>query len=294
MRTTPGFLILSVSLLFACAKETPDDTGDAAVETDTDGGDGDGDAPGDGDPGDGDTGDGDGDPGSETFVPEDGDIPSINTCDPFAQDCPEGEKCVAYASSGGTWDANRCVPVTGSGSTGDPCVYQGAASGADDCDQTNVCWNALDVDGVLVGTCYPFCTGGADNPLCDEADTSCRVVNDGAIAVCLPNCDPLLQECTEGLGCYWSGGSQTFQCIITAGGIPTGEACGFNNDCNPGHFCADAAALETCDGSACCAVFCDLTEDPSTCVAPLECVSFFEEGQAPPTYEDLGLCILPA
>jgi hypothetical protein len=280
--------------LFACAKETPDDTGDAAVETDTDGGDGDGDAPADADQGDGDgdPGDGDGDP-NNMFVPDDGDMTSINDCDPFAQDCPEGEKCVAYASTGGTWDANRCVAVTGEGSTGDPCVYQGAASGADDCDANNVCWNALDVDGVLMGTCFSFCTGGADNPVCEDADTSCRVVNDGAIAVCLPNCDPLLQDCPDALGCYWSGGSQTFQCIITAGGIPTGEPCGFNNDCNPGHFCADAAALETCNGSACCAVFCDLSEDPTTCVAPLDCVSFFEEGQAPPLYEDLGLCILP-
>lgn len=292
MRTTPVFVVLSFSLLFACGKEVTSDAGDAAAETETSG-DGDGDAPpgdGDGDP-DPETGDGDGDPAG--FVPMTGDMTAINDCDPFAQDCPEGEKCVAYASSGGTWDANGCVAVTGTGTSGDSCVYQGAQSGADDCDKDHVCWNALEVDGMQVGTCFPFCTGGVDNPICGEPGHSCRVVNDGVIAVCLPSCDPLLQECADGLGCYWSGGSQTFQCIITAGGIPTGEPCGFNNDCNPGHFCADAAALETCNGAACCAVFCDLAEDPDPCGSPLECVSFFEEGQAPPLYEDLGLCILP-
>ncbi|PRP99985.1 hypothetical protein ENSA5_28000 [Enhygromyxa salina] len=290
MRTTPVLVVLSFALTFGCGKKVEDPgADDSADESETDGGDGDGDAtPTDGD-GDGDPGDGDGDEG---FVPMNDTI-SVTDCDPFAQDCPAGEKCVAYASTGGTWDANKCVTVTGAGTIGDQCTYAGAAEGTDDCDENHVCWNALDVDGVLVGTCFPFCTGGADNPSCEDASQSCRVVNDGTIAVCLPNCDPLLQECDDGLGCYWSGGSQTFQCIITAGGIPTGEPCGFNNDCNPGHFCADAASLETCNGSACCATFCDVTEDPSTCVAPLECVSFFEEGVAPPLYVDLGLCILP-
>ena len=194
---------------------------------------------------------------------------------------------------GGTWDANKCVAVTGSGSSGDECIYDGAALGSDDCDATNVCWNAIDVEGQLIGTCFPFCTGSLDNPVCNDPGTSCRVVNDGAIAVCLPNCDPLLQECDEGLGCYWSGTSGTFQCIIVAGGIPTGEPCGFNNDCNPGHFCADGAALEMCNGSACCATFCDLTEDPSPCGTSYSCVPFFEEGTAPPMYESLGVCIIP-
>ncbi|MFV8749387.1 ribulose phosphate epimerase [Nannocystaceae bacterium ST9] len=226
------------------------------------------------------------------FVPTT-DVIDVAVCDPIAQDCPEGEKCVAYASSGGTWDANKCVMVKGSGTAGDQCVYDGAELGSDDCDESTVCWNSLDVDGQLIGTCFPFCTGNVDNPICDDPDLTCRVVNDGIIAICLPRCDPLLQDCPDGLGCYWSGTSGTFQCIIVAGGIPTGEPCGFNNDCNPGNFCADPAVLESCNGSACCASFCDLTEDPTSCTAPYECVPFFDEGTAPPEYTDLGLCILP-
>lgn len=291
MRTVPIFVALTL-LSSACGKATEVDTG-PQDGTSTEEGDGDGDAPttvpGDGD---GDPGDGDGDPTG--FVPDPGDMESVTDCDPLMQDCPEGDKCIAYASAGGTWDANKCVPVTGTGTSGDECIYGGAAAGTDDCDADHVCWNALDVDGVLTGTCFPFCTGDINNPLCADPDQTCRVVNDGVITICLPRCDPLLQDCDEGLGCYWSGTSGTFQCIITAGAIPTGEPCGFNNDCNPGNYCADAAALETCNSSACCATFCDLLEDPSTCVAPLECISFFEEGTAPPDYIDLGLCILPA
>src|SRR5690606_441875 len=41
------------------------------------------------------------------------DFGSNSECDPFEQDCPEGEKCVAYASTGGNWDANKCVPING-------------------------------------------------------------------------------------------------------------------------------------------------------------------------------------
>src|SRR5690606_38267222 len=223
----------------------------------------------------------------------DEDIMTTADCDPITQDCPEGEKCVAYASSGGTWDANKCVTVKGDGAPGDQCVYDGAAAGSDDCGETSVCWNALDVDGMLIGTCFPFCTGTIDDPMCNDPDTSCRVVNEGTIAVCLPNCDPLLQECDAGLGCYWSGTSGTFQCIITAGGIPTGEPCGYNNDCIPGHFCADASVIDSCNGSACCAVFCATSEDPDPCASPHQCVPFFDEGTAPPMYTDLGLCILP-
>jgi hypothetical protein len=280
-------MAFSLVVLVACNKpEQPSD--DGMVDDETSNGDGDGDT-GDGDTGDG---DGDGDMTTTSFVPE-LEMGTAADCDPIAQDCPEGDKCVAYASAGGTWDANKCVAVTGNGSEGDECVYDGAALGTDNCDATSVCWNAIDVEGQLVGTCFPFCTGSLDNPTCTNPDTSCRVVNDGTIAVCLPNCDPLLQECDEGLGCYWSGTSGTFQCIIVAGGIPTGEPCGFNNDCNPGHFCADAAVLQNCNGSACCATFCDLTEDPSSCGTGYSCVPFFEEGTAPPMYESLGVCILP-
>lgn len=281
MRTQTAFL-LALPLVFSLACKADVDPGDEGADEvgEEEEEEGETDAPMD-------------ESGDDTFIPEE-DFSSASSCDPFAQDCPDGEKCVAYASSGGTWDANKCVAVMGDAVAGDECTYFGAVEGTDTCDEDTVCWNALEVDGQLIGTCFPFCTGSADNPTCED-DYICRIVNMGAINVCLPPCDPLLQECDEGLGCYWSGGSGTFQCIIVAGeGIPTGDPCGFNNDCAPGNFCAAAEATPNCAGTACCANFCDLTEDPAPCAEMTECVGFFEENSAPPGFEDLGVCVIPA
>src|SRR5690606_4445407 len=104
-------------------------------------GDGDGDAETEG-------GDGDGDgTTSQTtgvttnFVPDDDFAGVTSECDPFMQDCPDGEKCVPYGSTGGNWDANKCVAVTGSGAAGDPCTYGGTSEATDDCDDNTHCWD---------------------------------------------------------------------------------------------------------------------------------------------------------
>ena len=285
----------SVSLVLSgCAKDDQPSDGAMTVGETTNPGDGD---PGDGDPGDGDGGDsgdtdggdGDGDdPPNLTFVPVD-DIPGISECDPFGQDCPDGEKCVPYGSTGGNWDANKCVPVTGSGSIGDECTYGGVVEATDDCDASSHCWDIMEVDGMNVGTCTPFCTGTADNPICDPG-SSCLIANDGSITLCIAICDPLLQDCAAGLGCFWANNG--FNCIFTTQDIPEGEPCGYINDCIPGNVCLNADSLPSCAGSACCGGYCSLS-DP-TCVLPgTECGPFFEEGMAPPGSEDVGVCILP-
>lgn len=233
---------------------------------------------------------------STTGLDEDGfvpttDIPNVSECDPFAQDCPEDEKCVPYANDGGNvWNANKCVPVTGSGAIGDTCIWGGIVEATDDCGPESICWDAMDVDGQDVGVCTEYCGGTADAPICPPS-TSCIIINEGSINICIVNCDPLLQDCGAGLACFWA--NTAFSCIFTAGDIPTGEPCGYINDCAAGNFCTDAAALPACAGSACCSPYCDLT-DPVCSVAGTECSSFFEEGMAPPGYEDVGLCILPA
>ena len=222
------------------------------------------------------------------FVPET-DIGGVSECDPFAQDCPEGEKCVPYGSTGGNWDANKCVAVMGDGQAGDECTYGGVVEATDDCGADTHCWDVMDVDGMNVGVCTPFCTGTADDPICPPG-TSCIIANEGSINMCITTCDPLLQECGPGLACFWANGD--FNCIFTTQDIPLGEPCGFINDCAAGTGCLTAEVMPNCNGSACCGSFCDLS-DPVCPQEGTECGPFFEEGMEPPGFENVGVCILP-
>jgi hypothetical protein len=263
--------------------EGDDTETDSGMMTSFSGGDGDGD---------GDAGDGDGDMTTTAtttgFVPDPGDMPAVAECDPWVQDCPEGEKCVAYSSTGGgSWDSNKCVPANGDGQIGDPCMYAGAVESTDDCGVDSWCWN-VNMEGV--GTCTPFCDGTPDDPICDPG-YGCSIANNGSINICLLECDPLLQDCEGENVCYYDF-SGNFVCAFAADMIPTGEPCGFINDCAPGNVCLDATALPSCNGASCCGAFCDLNE-PMCATQGTDCTAFFEEGTAPPGYEAVGVCIVP-
>ncbi len=238
-------------------------------------------------------GDGDGDDSTTSsttegvFVPMGDDLGGVSSCDPWMQDCPDGEKCVAYASGGGTWDANKCVPVNGDGEPGDPCMYAGAVESTDDCGASSWCW---DVNAEGVGTCTPFCTGSPDSPACDPG-SSCSIANNGSINLCLQSCSPLLQDCpVDGTSCYWDGNN--FVCANATQDIPAGEPCGFINDCVGGTICLAPEAFPSCNGASCCGEFCDLAE-PTCTIDGTECTAFFEEGTAPPGFEDIGVCVVP-
>jgi hypothetical protein len=229
--------------------------------------------------------------GEESFLIEN-DVYVPVECDPFVQDCPEGEKCVPYSANGEWYDANRCVPVLGDQAPGEDCTWTGIIEAIDDCDATSICWNTELVGDQYVGTCVAQCTGSAENPLCENG-SNCTLSGDGPLALCLPTCDPLVQDCDEGYGCYW--GNFDFNCITASQNIPTGEPCGFVNDCTPGHLCVDAAALPSCAGASCCTSYCNLPDGDAGCVAQpgTACVSFFEEGTAPEGLEHVGVCLVP-
>jgi hypothetical protein len=220
------------------------------------------------------------------------DMPVVSTCDPFEQDCPPGEKCVPSSIGGDVWDVNKCVPVLGEQQPGEPCTYDGLVEGTDDCDATSLCWNVTEIDGELIGTCHAFCLGTADDPECPE-DTSCNISSEGSVNVCNQSCDPLVQDCGAGLGCYWA--NTDFSCIFTTENLPTGEPCGYINDCAPGNLCTTAEVLPDCVGAACCTNFCGLPLGDAQCATQpgTVCTNFFERGMAPPGYEDVGLCVLP-
>lgn len=220
--------------------------------------------------------------GNGAWIPE---PDSIIDCDPLLQDCPVGEKCVPYGSTGGNWDDSKCVTVMGEQAPGEPCIYGGVVEATDNCDANSGCWN---VDEEMIGTCYAFCLG--ENLECPP-ESECWY-GSGSIAYCVPTCDPLAQDCDAGFGCYWGNG---FSCFFTPGELALGEPCGFINDCAPGLVCLTAEVLPVCEGSACCGAWCNLALGDAPCeVMPgTTCQPFFEDGMAPPGYEHVGLCILP-
>lgn len=210
-------------------------------------------------------------------------------CDPKEQDCPKGEKCTAWANDGGTfWNATRCVPETGTGVTGDSCTVEGGGvSGIDDCAKGHICMNT-DQEGI--GTCIQFCQG--QNEDCAPGQV-CAIYNDGVLPICLVGCDPLLQNCPPGQACIDTP-NQSFICFSDASGEAgaDGDPCPpqhGENSCDPGMWCGPGSA--GCVDVNCCTPYCDLG-DPK-CTPPDECVSFFDEGNAPPGFENVGVCVIP-
>jgi hypothetical protein len=222
-------------------------------------------------------------------------------CDPWAQDCMEGEKCMPWANDGGSsWNATRCSPIDDNFVViGDECQVEGSGvSGVDNCEIGSMCWN-VDPE-TNMGVCVAFCSGSEANPICEDPGTSCNILNDGALILCLPNCDPLLQDCNEGEACYPT--VDAFSCVPDAGGETGmfGDNCEYLNVCDPGLFCAVPDGVPECAGSiGCCSSFCDLTDPDATASCPgaaggQECVAWYEDGQAPPGYEAVGACLIPA
>jgi hypothetical protein len=244
--------------------------------------------------GDGD-GDGDGDAeetGEEFVVIPDGG--ATNTCDPAEQDCPEGEKCTGYVVEVGSCcvDANKCVPVIGNGQLGDPCVR---TLDNDDCDVGLFCMTKTS-GSTGDGVCLAFCNVATQDCVEDGLpDANCIAFNDGTLPLCQDSCDPITQDCGNNLGCYGVG-EQGFVCSMPGyeeGLGNAGDMCYTVQSCKPGLGCTAAEVLDGCNAARCCSPYCDLNE-PDPCTAPEQCVPYYEEGTAPPNYENVGLCAVPA
>lgn len=241
-----------------------------------------------------------GDTGCNFICPDTEDTGGVPQCDAWSQDCPEGEKCTPWANDGGpAWNSLRCTPLAENpGQEGDDCLVEGSGvSGIDDCGIGLFCWNA---DESGQGTCVQQCTGSAEAPICDNPDNSCVIANDGVLTLCLPECDPLVQDCAEGEACYGAG--DAFACVPDASGEDAGDygdPCEFTNACDPGLFCGSAEVVPECAGSAgCCSEFCDLggPEPDAQCSGSglgQVCEPWYAEGQAPPGGDLIGACVVP-
>jgi len=228
------------------------------------------------------------------FICDDVGQPPVQ-CDIWEQDCPEGEKCNAFANDGGAvWNATTCVPVDPDpDAIGEPCTVEGnGVSGVDSCDLGAMCWG---VGGGTEGTCVELCTCSSANPICTTNNTTCTINNDGVLVLCLPVCDPLdIGACGEEEVCVSNLSGEHFVCVVDASGGDgaEGSPCEYVNACDPGLVCADGSLVPDCEDIGCCTPYCDVN-DPS-CRGGAECVPWYGDGEAPMCFEDLGACVLPS
>ena len=223
------------------------------------------------------------------------------TCDPYAQDCPAGEKCLPWADDGGTqWNATTCGPVQAvPDQLGDPCTATAnGLGGIDSCDVGLMCWN---INGG-VGECIELCGCGPLTPTCPSGGAVCVITNSGTLPVCLPSCDPLLQDCGLGqictstnIGVGATGG--TFICVPDASGLTggAGDECLFANSCDAGNVCLNPANVPGCASmQGCCAELCDLDNGDADCMlAGTTCQALYAPGTEPEDCMlDAGVCAI--
>lgn len=230
------------------------------------------------------------------FVPNDMNKPP--QCDQWKQDCPEGQKCMPYSGDGDfSWESLKCVDVMPNpGQVGDDCMAEGGVSGIDNCDKGLMCW---DVDPMTnVGVCVAMCVGSPDAPSCDSMDASCLISNMGVLTLCLPKCDPLVQDCAGDNLCIPNPQDGTaFLCLLDASGDEGQEfdPCQYINSCDKGFFCAVPTLANECDpnSTGCCLSFCDITLMPKCNGAGQECLPWYGMDTPAPGYEDVGYCGIP-
>lgn len=221
-------------------------------------------------------------------------------CNQWDQDCPDGQKCMPYSGDGdNAWESLKCTPVDdNAGTPGEGCTVEGSGvSGIDSCEKGAMCWNVDPETGK--GVCVSMCVGSPDQPKCADAETSCLNSNDGVLTLCLPKCDPLIQDCEGDDLCIPNPQDQSaFLCILDASGEEGQEndPCEYINSCDKGFLCANPTLGMECDAMAigCCLPFCDVSVMPATCKGVnQECLPWFEMGQAPPGLENVGICGIP-
>ena len=219
-------------------------------------------------------------------------------CDVWKQDCPEGKKCAASAEGGGgAWNATRCVEVMGDRQPGEACMaLGGGALGEDDCVKGAMCWHIEGEGGV--GTCAALCTGAVESPVC-EGDVECSFVASEVLFLCLPGCDPLVQDCPGEQMCVMI--NDRVACVADASGEMgvANDSCEVANECDEGLACIDAdAASSACmqGESRCCQPFCEFVKGEDGVCPNLDqvCLPWFDPKiLVPPGLEDLGVCGVP-
>ncbi len=200
-------------------------------------------------------------------------------CDPFAQDCPDGYKC---SPTVGMDYGTSCVLVAADArGPGEPCQSTGQpGDGMDDCDVGLSCTGVASSSPV----CTPLCGCGPLAPTCPP-NALCSIANAGTAPICAPTCDPLVQGCEPGSGCYPNSDDVAFVCLpdgAVFGPTSPGDPCVGLNECSPGQVCSAFLPISVCaDPNGCCTALCD-TNDATACGgAGANCVPWWPAGDAP-------------
>lgn len=239
-----------------------------------------------------------GEPGSSTT---DDSGSNGGMCDIYKQDCPNGEKCTAYGPPDTFIPSGiKCTPVPDNPKEFNvECDVGAEGLGDDNCALGSVCLD-LDYDGK--GFCLPYCTGTPDDPMCEDSEATCvKLFVFYDFGNCFKKCDPLLQNCAAGEGCYMDAikvGNTGFVClpVVQEGkGKTYGADCFGWSSCEPGYACVYKDFVPDC-GDLCCTPWCDLSEEEDPCSAydpTMSCVPWYSEGTAPPGFENVGVCAIP-
>lgn len=183
-------------------------------------------------------------------------------CDVWAQDCPDGEKCVVYDGDGAPYLEGcvslRCSPLhRDAAQPGETCTIEdGPWSGFDNCEIGSYCWD-VDPDS-LEGTCVANCQGSEANPVC-AGGLTCFHGYDGNITACVSGCDALAPACADGSTCVTAQSGPSV-CLPESLEIPAEQAiaCDHSLGCGEGFACVVAAQVAGCeDPGSCCTALCD-------------------------------------
>ncbi len=193
-------------------------------------------------------------------------------CDPILQDCAAGQKCALIVMDTGAQTGTVGCALNGDKAVGQSCSQPSMVGASDDCVSGSHC---------VFGTCHEMCVIGT-SPC---AAGGCVGVNNLEMQfdICLPNCDPLLQNCGAGDGCYLTGDGPVCAAVVGAGGagVPPGGSCTSLNDCQAGSGCFNTPGT--------CLKYCNFSlypnvRDPDYCALGEVCGGIVDED----TY---GVCI---
>jgi hypothetical protein len=231
-----------------------------------------------------------------TFVGDESFYACGEECDILnPNDCPEGEKCTAAGCDSDTWDSNVCREVQGNAARGDECVAtdEDPLSGNDTCDFGSMCWDIA--PDTLLGTCVAFCQGPNYDDLTCPAGSTCNISNNGVLPLCVPMCDPIAQDCSDGV-CILHPDGDEFVCDLSAvnfdllyGEDCTAGWCAPGLQCVPGDWVPEPACGPT---NSCCTPYCDVNQ-PNDCPGLGQECMWLPDQDPVPGFEHIGLCISP-